>query len=320
MAPGDTHNPYRTDLALLRESDHGTLAEPTWSGVTSFMRRRYRKELAGVDVAVVGVPFDLATTNRPGARLGPRAIRAASVSLAWAPPYAWDFDPFDRLVVVDHGDVLVDQGHPAAVPDSITAAYARILEQGVVPLTLGGDHYVSYPILRALHALHGPLALVHFDAHSDTWREAVERIDHGSMFFHAARHGYVDPARSIQVGMRTHNPETHGYEVLDARCLHRDGVAAALARIRARVGASKCYVSFDIDFLDPSAAPGTGTPVVGGFSTHVALELVRGLAGLDIVGMDVVEVSPPYDHAEMTALAAASIAHELLAAHASRFG
>lgn len=319
MAPGDTPSPYRTDLALVRDGDHGTLAEPTYSGITSFMRRRYRKELAGVDVAVVGVPYDLATTNRPGARLGPRAIRAASASLAWARPHAWDFDPFDRLVVVDHGDILVDQGHPAAVPAAISAAYAGILGHGVVPLTLGGDHYVSYPILRALHAVHGPLALVHFDAHSDTWREQGERIDHGSMFFHAARHGYVDPARSIQVGMRTHNPETHGYEVLDARWLHREGVAAALERIRARVGASTCYVSFDIDFLDPSAAPGTGTPVVGGFSTHVALELVRGLAGLHFAGMDVVEVSPPYDHAEMTALAAASIAHELLAAHASRF-
>ncbi|HQW63321.1 MAG TPA: agmatinase [Pseudomonadota bacterium] len=320
MAAGDSHTPARTDLALVRESDRGTLAEPTWSGVTSFMRRRYRKALDGVDVAVVGMPYDLATTNRPGARLGPRAMRAASASLAWAPPYAWGFDPFERLVVVDHGDVLVDHGHPGEVPAAITAAYARIVAQGVVPLTLGGDHYVSYPILRALHGRHGPLALVHFDAHSDTWREEGERIDHGSMFFHAARHGYVDPARSIQLGMRTHNPETHGYEVRDARWLHRHGVEAAIERIRARVAGAKCYVSFDIDFLDPSAAPGTGTPVVGGFSTHVALELVRGLAGLDIVGMDVVEVSPPYDHAEMTALAGASIAHELLAAHASRFG
>ena len=200
------------------------------------MRRRYRKDLAGVDVAVVGMPFDLATTNRPGARLGPRAMRAASASLAWAPPYAWGFDPFERLTVVDHGDLLVDHGHPGDVPAAITAAYAHIVAEGVVPLTLGGDHYVSYPILRALHGKHGPLALVHFDAHSDTWREEGERIDHGSMFFHAARHGYVDPARSIQLGMRTHNPETHGYEVRDARWLHRHGVEAAIERIRARVG------------------------------------------------------------------------------------
>jgi agmatinase len=161
------------------------------------------------------------------------------------------------------------------------------------------------------------MALVHFDAHSDTWRDADGRIDHGTMFFHAARLGYVDPSRSIQLGMRTHNAETHGFRVLDARELHGQGVDAAIAAIRERVGGMKCYVTFDIDFLDPSFAPGTGTPVVGGFSTHQALQLVRGLAGLDIVGMDVVEVSPPYDASEITALAGASVAQELLAALAA---
>ena len=307
-----------TDLAFTRATPYGSQSEPTYSGALSFLRRRYTKELEGVDVAVIGVPFDLATTNRPGTRLGPRAIRAASASLAWCPPYAWDFDPLDCLHVVDWGDVYFDPGRPQDAPEAITAAYAPILARGVTPLTLGGDHFVSFPILRALHAVHGPLALVHFDAHSDTWRDEDGRIDHGTMFFHAARLGYVDPARSIQLGMRTHNAETHGYRVLDARELHQDGVDAAIAAIRERVGAAKCYVSFDVDFLDPAYAPGTGTPVVGGFSTHEALRLVRGLAGLDIVGMDVVEVSPPYDHAEITALAAASVAQELLAAFASR--
>ena len=307
------------DQAFTRPSPYGTHAEPTYSGALSFLRRRYTKELQGVDVAVVGIPYDLATTNRAGARLGPRAIRAASASLAWCPPYAWDFDPCERLNVIDWGDVRFDSGRPHGVPDEITAAYRQFVAHDVVPLTLGGDHFVSYPVLRALHEQHGPLALVHFDAHSDTLEDSDGRIDHGTMFFHAAKQGIVDPARSIQVGMRTHNAQTHGFQVLDARWLHAHGVEACLAEILNRVGTDKCYVSFDIDFLDPAFAPGTGTPVVGGFSTHDALQLVRGLAGLRIVGMDVVEVAPAYDHSEITAFAAASIAQELLAAHASRF-
>lgn len=311
--------PSSVDLAFTRTLPYGTLSEPTYSGALSFLRRRYDKNLDGVDVAVVGVPFDLATTNRPGTRLGPRAIRAASASLAWCRPYAWDFDPFDRVRVTDWGDVFFDAGRPELVPAAITAAYRQFTAAGVTPLTLGGDHFISFPILQALAETHGPLALIHFDAHSDTWRDVDGRIDHGTMFFHAARLGLVDPARSIQVGMRTYNEETHGFQVLDARWLHAHGVDACIAAIRERVSDSRCYVSFDVDFLDPAHAPGTGTPVVGGFDTHTALRLIRGLANLNIIGMDVVEVSPPYDHGEITALAAASIAQELLAAHASRF-
>ena len=309
-----------SDLAFTRETPYGTRAEPAYAGALSFLRRRYSKDLDGVDVAVIGAPFDLATTNRPGARFGPRAIRAASASLAWCRPYAWDFDPFDRLNVIDWGDIFFDAGRPQDIPGAITAAYRPFVAAGVTPLTLGGDHFVSFPILQALHERHGPMSLIHFDAHSDTWRDAEGRIDHGTMFFHAARLGLVDPAHSIQLGMRTHNDENHGYRVLDARWLHQHGADAAIAAIRERVGDNKCYVSVDGDFLDPACAPGTGTPVVGGFDTHTALRLVRGLAGLDIVGMDVVEVAPAYDLSELTALAAASIAQELLAVHASRFG
>ena len=311
--------PGQTDLAFTRESPYGTRSEPTYSGALSFMRRSYSKNLQGVDVAVVGVPFDLATTNRPGTRLGPRAIRAASASLAWCRPYAWEFDPFERLNVIDWGDVFFDMGEPQKAPAAISAAYDKFVLAGVTPLTLGGDHFISFPILQALHRKHGPLSLIHFDAHSDTWRDTDARIDHGTMFFHAARLGLVDPSRSVQVGMRTHNDETHGFQVLDARWLHENGVEACIARLRDRVGDSKCYVSFDVDFLDPAYAPGTGTPVVGGFDTNTALQLIRGLAGLDIVGMDVVEVSPPYDHSELTALAAASVAQELLCAFASKY-
>jgi agmatinase len=307
------------DQAFTRSSPYGTHAEPTYSGALSFLRRRYSKDLSDVDVAVVGVPFDLATTNRPGTRLGPRAIRSASASLAWCAPYAWDFDPCERLNVIDWGDVYFDPGRPHEAPAAIRAAYREIVGAGVVPLSLGGDHFVSYPILQALHEIHGPLALIHFDAHSDTWADSDGRIDHGTMFWHAAQTGTVDVGQSIQIGMRTLNAETHGYRVLDARWLHANGTDACIAAIRERVGDRKCYVSFDIDFLDPAFAPGTGTPVVGGFDTHDALCLIRGLAGLQIIGMDVVEVSPPFDHSEITALAGASVAQELLAAHASRF-
>lgn len=314
-AVADTH----VDQAFNRATAYGTSAEPTYSGALSFLRRRYSKDLTDVDVAVIGVPFDLATTNRPGTRLGPRAIRAASASLAWCAPYAWNFDPCARLNVIDWGDVYFDAGRPHEAPDMIRTAYRGVVGAGVAPLSLGGDHFVSYPILQALHEVHGPLALIHFDAHSDTWADSEGRIDHGTMFWHAAKTGIVDVAHSIQIGMRTLNPEDHGYRVLDARWLHARGADTCIAEIRKRVGDRKCYVSFDIDFLDPAFAPGTGTPVVGGFSTHDALRLIRGLAGLQIVGMDVVEVSPPFDHSEITALAGASIAQELLAAYASRF-
>lgn len=317
--PATAVDPNAVDQAFTRHAPYGTHAEPTYSGALSFLRRRYTKALDGVDVAVVGVPFDLATTNRPGTRLGPRAIRAASASLAWCAPYAWGFDPCERLHVIDWGDVAFDHGRPERVPDALRDAFRAFADAGVTALALGGDHFITYPILQALHASHGPLSLIHFDAHSDTWEDRDARIDHGTMFWHAAKQGLVDPAHSIQIGMRTLNPEGHGFRVLDARWLHAHGVDACIAEIRARVGGRRCYVSFDIDFLDPAFAPGTGTPVVGGFSTHDALQLIRGLGGLHIVGMDVVEVSPPFDHAEITALAGASIAQELLAAHASRF-
>jgi agmatinase len=304
--------PGQTDLAITRISPYGTQAEPTYSGVTSFLRRRYSKDLTGVDVAVIGVPFDVATTGRPGTRFGPRAIRTASTMLAWCPPYAWGFDPLDRLHVIDWGDVFFDSGNIAEAPAQIRNTYRLFNDAAVRPLTLGGDHFISYPILQALAEKHGPLSLIHFDAHSDTWKDDADRIDHGTMFYQAAKTGVVDPSRSIQLGMRTFNEETHGYQVLDARWLHRHGLENAIESIKARVGSNACYVTFDIDFIDPAFAPGTGTPVVGGFDTHTALELIRGMAGIKVIGCDVVEVSPPFDQAEITALAGASIAQELL--------
>src|SRR5207249_5638181 len=186
------------DHAFTAESPYGTVAEPTYSGALSFMRRRYTRDLKGVDVAVTGVPLDLATSNRPGARFGPAAIRKASAQLAWGLPWPWNFSPFDRLAVVDYGDCYFDSGRPEQIPQAIEAHARTILDTGVFMLSLGGDHFISLPLLRAHARAFGPLALVHFDAHSDTWRDEAGRIDHGTMFFHAVQEGLVDPRRSVQ--------------------------------------------------------------------------------------------------------------------------
>ncbi|WP_313431550.1 arginase family protein, partial [Pseudomonas sp.] len=169
------------DQAMTRDSLYGTAAESTYAGITSFSRRRYSRDLRGVDVVVSGVPFDNATSNRPGARFGPRAIRAASVQQAWARHWPWAFDPFDHLAVIDYGDCAFDSGTPQSVPESIQAHAEHILEAGCAMLTLGGDHFISYPLLKAHARRHGPLALIHFDAHSDTWPDEEGRIDHGTM-------------------------------------------------------------------------------------------------------------------------------------------
>lgn len=310
---------FKSDLAFTRDSDRGTVIEPSFGGATSFMRRRYTRDLAGIDVAVVGIPYDLATTNRSGARLGPRAIRNISSNLSWEMAVnGWGFDVFERISVVDYGDFGFDPGLPAEVPSVLEAQARDVLATDTAILALGGDHFVSYPLLKACAARHGPLSLIHFDAHSDTWEDEAGRIDHGTMFWHAARDGTVDPSRSIQLGMRTHNPDSHGYHVYDADWVHDHSAAEAAARIRETVGDNPCYLTFDIDCLDPSFAPGTGTPVVGGLSTLQALRILRGLGGINIVGMDLVEVAPAYDVSEVTALAGATLALNMLCIYANR--
>ena len=309
------------DHAILRDKLYGTTPEPTYAGALSFMRRKYTRDLTGVDVAVTGVPLDTATTNRPGARLGPRAIRAASSIMAWERPYGMSFDPFDRLAVIDYGDCFFDFGRPQQVPDAIEKHATEIISQGPALLSLGGDHFVSYPLLKAHAKKHGaPLSLIHFDAHSDTWADEDDRIDHGTMFYHAAKQGIVDPASSAQIGLRTTNHDTMGFNVIDATWVHANGATAVIDKVREIVGERPAYLTFDIDCLDPSYAPGTGTPVCGGLTSHQALAILRGLAGVDIVGMDVVEVAPAYDVGEITALAAASLAMEMLYLYACRPG
>ena len=290
------------------------LTEPTWSGARSFYRRKYTKDLTGVDVAVLGVPFDTATTNRPGTRFGPAGIRDASCMIAWGLPYPWGFNPAEKLAVIDYGDVIFDFGHPAKVPSQIATQAKEIVAQGVTLLSLGGDHYVTYPLLEAVHATHGPLALVHFDAHSDTWTaEDDEEINHGTMFYHAKQRGLVVPEHSVQIGLRTHNDKTEGFNILDAAWVHRHGPDAVVAEVKRIVGNRKAYLTFDIDCLDPAFAPGTGTPVAGGLTSYQALAILRGLTGMNFVAMDMVEVSPPYDHAGITSLAGATLALEFLA-------
>ena len=312
--PTDPTDPYRKDYAVFApDAQAVTHDEQMYSGALSFCRRRYMRDLRGIDVAVMGVPFDTAVSNRPGARFGPRAIRAASTQLSWSHAWPSPFDPFERLAVADWGDVDFDFGHPERVPGHIEAAIGSVLEQGAAALVLGGDHFTTYPSLAA-HALrHGDgLSLIQFDAHCDTSVDDGHRIDHGTMFHHAAERGIVDPARSIQVGIRTTYTDPSDFVVRDANRVHEEGIDATVRHIREVVGDNPCYITFDIDCLDPAFAPGTGTPVCGGLSTWQAKTILGRLGGLKLVGMDVVEVSPPYDHAEITALAGATIALELL--------
>jgi agmatinase len=305
------------DHAFTASSLYGTEVEHTYSGALSFLRRKYTRDLDGVDIAVTGIPLDLATTNRPGARFGPAGIRAASAHLSWGPPWPWGFDPTERLAIVDYGDCSFDFGRPANVPDEIEAHAEKIISKSVSLLSMGGDHFITLPLLRAHAKRYGPLALIHFDAHSDTWSDEEGRIDHGTMFFHAAREGIVVPERSVQIGIRTHNKDPMGFTWLDAAWVHENGVSAVIAETKRIIGDHPAYLTFDIDCLDPSYAPGTGTPVVGGLTTFQAQSIIRGLGSVNLVAMDVVEVAPAYDHAEMTSLAAASLALDYLCLRAS---
>lgn len=310
--------PRQIDNAFLAKGLHGGSKEAAYAGALSFMRRRYSRDLAGVDAVVWGIPFDSAVTNRPGARFGPQAIRRASAIFEGDPQYPFGFDPYETLAVIDWGDCSLDYGRPMDAPAEIRAQAGQILASGAFLVTLGGDHFVTWPLLEAHAERHGPMALLQFDAHQDTWADDGDRIDHGSFVGRAVKAGIVDPASSIQVGIRTHAPDDCGIEILYGHEVETLGVAGVLDRIRRRIGDAPVYVTFDIDCLDPAFAPGTGTPVSGGLTSREALMVLRGLAGLDIVGADVVEVAPAYDHAEITAIAASSVALAYLGLLAER--
>lgn len=301
------------DNAITRDGYRGQSYENAFGGVLSFMRRTYSKDLTGVDLAVTGVPFDQAVTHRPGTRFGPRAIREASALQPCDPPFGWDVNPFTDFNVADYGDLAFDYADIPKFPKALTDHIATILTAGAGSLVLGGDHYITFPILRAYAEKFGPISLIQFDAHSDTWvDDDFDRIDHGTMFYKALKEGLIAADRSIQIGIRTENPYDAGVAVIDAPEVHRMGPEAVVERVKAHVGDHPVYVTFDIDALDPAFAPGTGTPVWGGLTSAQAAAMLRGLRGINMVGGDVVEVSPPYDTTGATAIAGAHAAMELM--------
>lgn len=298
---------------------HATLANadyPIYGAMGgTFMEFPFVHNIASsdADVIVSGVPFDMATSGRPGARLGPQGVRSASINLVWeCQRWPWDFALEDYLSVGDIGNVVFKHGEPQTLVEGLQAHISAIVEQKKIPLTFGGDHFITLPILRSVAKEHGPVALVHFDAHTDTY-SGGSQYDHGTFLHHAIKEGLVDTKHSLQVGIRTNYcRDKHLFEVLDAAWVGDHGPHETLSQIHKRVGNKKVYVTFDIDGLDPAYAPGTGTPVSGGLTMDCALKIVRGLKGLNLIGMDVVEVSPAYDHAEITTLGAATLALEFL--------
>ena len=302
------------------------LESPRFAGVPTFMRLPQidprSDEIKDVRVGFVGVPWDGGTTNRPGARHGPRQLRDLSTMIRRIHPVT-GVDPFVALNCADLGDVPVN---PADVQDTlqrVTAYFDQIIAHGITPITAGGDHLVSLPVLRSL-ARHRPLGMVHFDSHTDLFNDYFGgfKYTHGTPFRRAVEEGLVDPKRVVQIGIRGTMYEgddiefarSSGIRIIRIEELMERGVDAVMAEARSIVGSSATYVSFDIDGIDPSQAPGTGTPEIGGFSTFQAQQMVRRLSGLNIVGTDLVEVSPPFDPSGGTAWVGVSILFELLCA------
>jgi agmatinase len=266
------------------------------------------------DIVVLGIPYDLATSGRAGARHGPQGIRQASAHLRWETRrWPWTFNALERLRIIDAGDIEIVPGESGRMLDEVQQRAQAIFAAGKNLLSFGGDHFATLPLLRAAHAVHGPLALVHFDAHTDTESGENSRYYHGSMFHHAPREQLVDCQHSVQIGIRTeYDYKRHPYSVIDAASANDLPVAEIIDAIRARVGDGPVYISFDIDCLDPAFAPGTGTPVAGGLGTDRVLKILRGLKDLHLVAMDIMEVAPCYDHAEITSLAAATLGLEFI--------
>jgi len=306
---------------MIRYEPANSFETPRFSGVRTFMRLPNVHDLQNSDVAIVGAPFDTGASFRVGARFGPEGIRSASHLLR---PYnpSQDILIFEHLSAIDYGDVSVVPGFIEESYERIAAGLEPIHRADVVPIVLGGDHSIALPELRAAAAVHGPLALVQFDSHADTWDAYFEKkYNHGTVFRRAVEEGLLVSERSIQVGMRGSLYDSGdleasrelGFDLVTTDAVRKLGIEETIARIHERVGDAKAYISFDVDFVDPAFAPGTGTPEVGGFTSREAQEFLRGLVGLEIVGCDVVEVYPQYDGpGQVSALLAANVAYEFL--------
>ena len=313
-------------MTVPRYTPADSLQSPRFTGPVTFARLPHVRTLDDVDAAIVGVPFDTGVTYRVGGRFGPGAVREASVMLR---PYNANLEigPFEYLSCVDYGDVAIVPGYIERSYAAIESTVVPIVEAGVIPLLIGGDHACTLPHLRATRS-RGPVAVIDFDSHTDAWDSYFgEKYNHGTWMRRAIEEGLVDVAHSIEVGLRgpiyasadwTGLRTELGLEYLTTEDVFRIGPAATAAAIRERVGDRPAFISFDIDVVDPAFAPGTGTPEPGGLSAHDALTIVRGLTGIEFVGFDVVEVIPAYDPAGQTAFLAANLAYEMLSLVALR--
>jgi guanidinopropionase len=289
-------------------------------GIPTFMRTPLMEDPAGFDIGMVGVPYDGAVTNRAGARHGPREIRSSS-SMMRSINHATRINPYDLCRIGDAGDVPFTNVYEVeAAHEDIYRFFRRLHGAGIVPLSAGGDHSITLPVLRAI-AGEGPVGMIHFDAHTDTWDEFMgSRLNHGAPFRRAVEEGLLDPGRTVQIGIRGAQNTTGGWDyslesgmrVIFMEEFTKLGVDGVIREARRIVGDGPTYISFDIDSLDPAFAPGTGTPEVGGLTTIEALSILRGFRNLNLIGADVVEVAPPFDHGGITALAGATMMYELL--------
>lgn len=297
------------------------MLEPRYQELATFMRAPYRPDLDGVDIALYGVAYDGGVTNRPGARHGPREIRNQS-SLMRTINHATQINPYDLCSIADVGDVRFDRVYDnGAVTADIEAFVRRIVDAGAMPLAAGGDHSITYPVFRALASADEPIGMIHIDAHTDTWGDFKgEKFHHGSPFRLACDEGLLDPRRTVQIGIRGAQNWADGWEYSEAQGMRvifieefeELGVEGVIAEARRVVGDGPTYISFDVDGLDPVYAPGTGTPEVGGITTREALSMIRGFRNLNLIGGDVVEVSPPFDPSGNTALVGATLMYEIL--------
>ncbi len=289
-------------------------------GIPSFMRLPVTRELKGVDIAIMGVPFDSGTSYRTGTRFGPRKIRETSLMI-WGHNSTLNVTPLKKVKVVDYGDVSVIPTSIEHTMTAITKTASEVIETGTTLITLGGDHSIALPLLRAHAKKHGPVSLVHIDAHIDTWEAEFEAVpySHGTPFRYALQEGLIRKGEYMQIGIR--GPVSNENDYADAKDLGarivtihevmEKGVKEVLKEVHERMK-GPVYVSIDIDSVDPAYAPGTGTPEVGGLSSYQLLQLVRGLHGLNLIGFDIVEVSPPFDHGDITSILASNIAFEYL--------